>query len=165
MESFKDAKNIKKAVLTCIATQLSSNEIGPLRDIFNSLDKNGDGKLSDSEIKEGLKGHTNEKELIALMSNIDTDHNGFIEYNEFLTAAMGEEVSNYKNKLENAFNIIDKDKNGKISVKELKLLLKKDLDTVETDFWTKIIKEADKNGDGELDFQEFVDIMKITGFE
>ena len=162
LKSFKNAKNLKKAVLTFIATQLSSKEVEPLRTIFNSLDKNRDGKLSCKEIKEGLKGHVNENDLITIMKNIDTDKNGYVEYNEFLSAAMGEEISHYETRLESAFNLIDRDGNGKISVRELKSMLKGDVNKTEADFWINIIKEADKNGDGELDFEEFMAIMKET---
>lgn len=81
LQKFQSAQKLKKAVLTYIATQLSEKELAPLRDMFRSLDKNGDGRLSHEEIKQGLKGRADEKSLIDLMVAIDTDNNGYIEYN------------------------------------------------------------------------------------
>ena len=159
LKSFQEAKKIKKAVFSYIATQLSEKEIEPLRKIFKSLDKNGDGKLSYKEVQQGLKGHGDEEELSKLIIGIDTDNNGYIEYNEFLAAAMGGEFQHYEQRLENAFKIIDKDGSGKISVKELKSILKTGMGKVEVDFWESIIKEADINGDGEMDYSEFVELM------
>eukprot|EP01022_Parablepharisma_sp_SALTPOND_P001083 TRINITY_DN105553_c1_g1_i1.p2 TRINITY_DN105553_c1_g1~~TRINITY_DN105553_c1_g1_i1.p2 ORF type:complete len:234 (-),score=34.40 TRINITY_DN105553_c1_g1_i1:1279-1980(-) len=159
LRAFRGAQKLKKAVLTYIATQLSEKELAPLRTLFKSLDSNGDGKLSYQEIKQGLKGRADEKELTSLMVAVDTDNNGYIEYNEFLAAAMGEQLAHYKERLKQAFTLFDKDKSGKISVKELKKIIKKELSEGEMDFWTQIVQDADRNGDGELDFLEFLEIM------
>jgi len=162
LKAFRGAQRLKKAVLTYIATQLSEKEIGPLRTLFKALDKNGDGKLSHLEIQEGLKGRADEKELTSLIIAIDTDNSGFIEYNEFLAAAIGEHCASYKERLQNAFDLIDKDKSGKISVKELKKIIKNEFKADEADFWNKIIMDADYNKDGELDFNEFLMIMNTV---
>lgn len=162
LKAFQGAQKLKKAVLTYIATRLSEKEIAPLRAMFKSLDENGDGKLSYEEIKKGLKGRTNEEELTELMMAIDTDNNGYIEYNEFLAAAMGEQLSYYKERLQQAFSLFDKDSSGKISLKELKRIIKKEMGD-EEEHWVKMIQDADINGDGELDFYEFLEIMNHAG--
>ena len=169
LRAFKGAQKLKKAVFTYLATQLSQKELSPLRALFKALDANNDGKLSYKEIEDGLKGRADEKELIELIIAVDTDHSGFIEYNgtsalansciEFLAAAMGSDIGYYKERLQGAFSIFDKDKSGKISVRELKKLIKQQLNSKDSDYWSKIIQNADKNGDGELDFFEFLEIM------
>ena len=58
-----------------------------------------------------------------------------------------------------AFNLFDRDKSGKISTKELKRIIKQELSESETDAWSKMVESADKNGDGELDFIEFLEVM------
>ena len=159
LKAFSEAQKLKKAVLTYIATQLSEKELAPLRAMFKTLDANGDGKLSHKEIQKGLKGRADEKELTSLMIAVDTDNSGYIEYNEFLAAAMGEQLCHYKERLQQAFSLFDKDKSGKISVKELRRIIKKELGEEETGFWNDVVQGADKNGDGEIDFIEFLDIM------
>lgn len=72
---------------------------------------------------------------------------------------MGEELYHYKDRLQDAFNLFDKDKSGKISVKELKKIIKQELGQSETDLWTSIVEDVDQNGDGELDFREFQEVM------
>ena len=119
LKTFRSAQKVKKAVLTYLATQLSDKEIGPMKKLFLSLDKNGDGKLSQEEIKQGLSGKSNEKELVEIILAMDTDASGFIDYNgklitrvlhliEFLAAAIGEDVYLNKDKLQQAFNMFDK---------------------------------------------------------
>jgi calcium-dependent protein kinase len=81
LKAFRCAEKVKKAVLTYLATQLSEQEMAPLKKLFLSLDKNGDGILSVEEIGSGLKGRSNEKELLDLIRSMDTDGSGFIDYN------------------------------------------------------------------------------------
>jgi len=76
--------------LTFIASQLSENEISELGKLFRHLDKNGDGVLTIDEIKEGLSG-VNDKsydEIKKVISSIDTDGSGKIDYTKFLAATM-----------------------------------------------------------------------------
>jgi len=81
LKVFRGAQKVKKAVLTYLATQLSEKEIEPLKKLFVSLDENGDGRLSREEIQKGFKGRQDEKELIEIMTAMDTDGSGFIDYN------------------------------------------------------------------------------------
>jgi Ca2+-binding EF-hand superfamily protein len=46
--------------MTAISVQVSPDEIKELKELFISLDANGDGSLSIEEIAAGLKGKQNE---------------------------------------------------------------------------------------------------------
>lgn len=56
------------------------------------IDTNSDGMLSRDEFKTALEGYHKAqlpaKELEDLFNRIDQDENGFIDYAEFLTAAL-----------------------------------------------------------------------------
>lgn len=119
LNKFKSAEKVKKVVLTYLATQLSEKEMEPIKKLFLALDKNGDGKLSMEEIETGLKSKDNSKELVDLVKSMDTDKSGFVDYNEFLAAAIGDEIYLNKNKLKQAFNMFDKvryESNSRIEV-------------------------------------------------
>ena len=64
-----------------------------------------------------------------------------------------------KEKLQAAFNAFDTDGSGKIGIDELKVMLEKNDRLAEDSEWHEVIKEADMNGDGEIDFFEFKDLM------
>jgi len=65
-------------------------------------------------------------------------------------------------KLYSAFKMFDVDGSGKIDKKELIKILgtTDDYKNVKEDYWDNIIKEVDKNGDGEIDYNEFVSMMQ-----
>ncbi len=54
LRNFINASKLQKAVLTCMASQLSEHEIMDLRQTFLTLDINGDGTITIDELKEGF---------------------------------------------------------------------------------------------------------------
>jgi calcium-dependent protein kinase len=64
---------------------MSKSEKEQLQQTFLALDKNADGKLSREELIQGYLAINLDPELAAkevdnIMSNVDVDHNGYIDY-------------------------------------------------------------------------------------
>ena len=80
--------------------------------MFLVLDKSGDGRLSKEEMKQGLEQFKrttiSEKEMDELFTIMDADHNGYIDYGEFLSAAINEEVLKSEELIQISFNFFDK---------------------------------------------------------
>jgi len=79
---------MKKAALTAVAVQASPDDIRELKNLFKSLDENGDGSLTMAELKIGLAGKENGDALLHIMRSADTDNSGEINYTEFIAATM-----------------------------------------------------------------------------
>lgn len=161
LSNFMNAEKLKKITLTYIATQLNENEILELNKLFTKLDKNYDGVLTFEEMKAGLE-ELNEKsaaDLKEIMKSMDTDKNGTINYTEFIAASIERSLYLKEEKLWTAFRMFDKDGNGKISAAELKEVLGKDQKNSDMKYYDNLIKEADFNGDGEIDYNEFIKMM------
>jgi calcium-dependent protein kinase len=95
--------------------------------------------------------------LEELFKSIDTDNSGNIEYTEFISASIEKSVYLNEEKLKDAFKLFDADNSGKISRAEIEKVLHMDKHSKEID---AIMDKHDKNKDGEIDFEEFLGMMK-----
>ena len=98
-----------------------------------------------------------EEELREIMEKADTDKNGYIDYSEFLMAAMDKRKVLNQNNLERAFSAFDLDGNGSITAEEIRNILGH-IGSDMTEF-ERIIREVDIDGNGEIDLKEFRTMM------
>lgn len=95
---------------------------------------------------------------------VDTDRSGFIDYAEFIVAATNQKNLTSQEKLHAAFKMFDKDGSGIITPDEIKeVLCFGGANAMSSEAVDAIIKQVDENGDGEIQFEEFVAMM--TGLE
>ena len=166
MKGFKVDQTLKQATYAFIASQLlSKSEKDNLAKVFKAFDKNGDGKLSMEEVKEGYLEHygkvMSDEEVEQMFNAVDTDKSGFIDYSEFVIAAMNERQLTSNDKLQAAFKMFDKDGSGIISADEIREVLQfGGSSSLSATAVQQIINQVDENGDGEISFEEFVAMMK-----
>ena len=134
--------------------------------LFNQIDTSGDGKITQAELLKGLqkkiKSDTLEEDVSKIYKNIDMDNNGYIEYEEFVRAAVSKERFLSENILKYAFRYFDKDGSGEITFDEIEEVFKQsiaDKNKVHESL-KKIVSEVDINGDGVISFDEFSTVMK-----
>lgn len=128
MKGFRADQTLKAATFAFIAGQLiSKTEKDNLARVFKAFDKNGDGKLSMEEVKIGYMEHygrvMSDEEIERMFRSVDTDNSGFIDYSEFVVAAMNEKQLTTNEKLTAAFKMFDKDGSGVISADEIREVL------------------------------------------
>ena len=157
--NYINVNRLKKLVLTFIATRLKDNEVEKSRKIFEGFDKNKDGTITFEEWKTGLilLNIVEEKKIVELFNSVDTDMSGRIDYTEFLAATMDQKLYLKEKRLYEAFKAFDKDNSGKITKSEIMNLLK--LEEESNERIAELIKDIDTNGDGEIDYNEFLNMM------
>lgn len=164
LRSFRGVSKLKKVALTLIAQQLKESDIEDLKMTFSLLDKNKDGTLTVAEIKEGMKQHkvSLPEDLEENLRTIDTDGSGVIDYTEFIAATMSTKQYLKEEILWAAFRTFDKDGDGKITRDELMAILTDDSLTKEQlkDQVDTMMREVDTNGDGCVDYAEFLEMMR-----
>ncbi|KAH6674060.1 calmodulin [Plectosphaerella plurivora] len=150
-------------VSTAVAN-LTTEQYTDLKEVFKIFDRDGTGDISPLELQAamtslGLKPSLAEvKEMIR---EIDTDGDGQIDFNEFLDimASPSRPLGDSKDELVSAFQVFDKDGSGSVSPSELRSVLislgQKHTDE-EID---EMVKHADLDGNGSIDYQEFVQLM------
>jgi len=164
LRSFRSQNRLKKAALNIIAGQMNEAQISDLREVFKSLDVNGDGFLTLEELKDGI-GRSDlkhlEVDLTAIMEGVDSDGSGLIDYTEFLAATLDKRLYLQRDACWAAFSVFDQDGNGAITLDELKQILEDDTmeEILEGRTSEELLHEVDKNGDGSIDFEEFMEMM------
>lgn len=163
LQSFHAEMKLQYAILSFIAFQMVSKEDSKrLAATFSQIDKNKDGKLSHEELLDAYMQQMGKEaaieEVTKIMQEVDVNNSGFIDYTEFITACSAKEELLSKENLNSAFRILDADNSGKITANELKEYLACD-NNVNKDVWEAMIGEVDQNGDGEIDIEEFKNMM------
>lgn len=163
LKHFRADEKLKQAALSFITSQLLTQEqTAQIRDVFRSLDRNGDGRLSKEELMLAYRQHNTEEQTQEIVENVmrkvDVDKNGFIDYSEFLAASISHQTLTSKANLDQAFRLFDKDGSGKITIQEVKEILGGDQQMSDST-WQQVMKEVDANSDGEIDLKEFIGMM------
>ena len=158
-KTYSGANKLSRAVLTYIASRLTDDEVKKLKDAFQKIDVNGDGMLTLDELKNAINQNpeVHVMNIEQIFKTIDTDNSGVINYTEFLAASIDKRIYLQEDKLRDAFKLFDEDKSGKISKSEISKVLKFKKSGAEM---TKLFEKYDLNGDGEIDFDEFLNMMK-----
>ena len=161
LRDYVKGSNLKKIFKLFIASRLDENEISHLKDIFTAFDQSKDGQISFEELTKGLiqlkSSNFKEEEMFNLFKGIDVDKNGRIDYTEFLASTLQKKNFLKIERLFEAFTMFDKDNTGYITKDNLiKVLKAEKCQEKEIDSY---IKAADKNGDGAIDYKEFLEFM------
>ena len=160
-KEYKDSNQLKKIVLLYIASKLEENEIFDLKNLFKAFDKDENGQIDYKEFEQGLmelnSEELNKDEIRQFFNDIDADNNGKIDYTEFIAATLQKQIFLKKETLFEAFSALDSDRDCKITKEELMKILR--LQPKEDKFAIKLIELADKNGDGVIDYKEFLQMM------
>ncbi|CDI73766.1 CAM kinase, CDPK family, putative [Eimeria praecox] len=165
MKKYMRQSHLKNALVNLMAHQLNVTgpQIRQINKIFRKLDKDGDGTISHSELTEGLaQVGLPQWDINRIIQSIDVDDSGNVSYTEFLAACYSWKESEI-NVIWTAFQKMDKDGDGKISVPEFEAVLGgDDYRLVPKDTIKALVAQIDKDGDGQIDWDEFLQYMKLN---
>jgi len=172
MRQFSNTSQFISMCVASVARQLDHRSLRDVHRVFSEMDTNGDGVLELQEVKNGFEkifgaGHEQLKDIEAMFHRLDLDGSGTIDYTEFCAAGIGERVRTEEHVLWAAFKAFDvNDDDGRISKDEItKVLSSADVNKLWTqevceDVAKEIVERFDENGDGCLDFQEWLRLMR-----
>uniref|UniRef100_A0A1B6DGC7 EF-hand domain-containing protein n=1 Tax=Clastoptera arizonana TaxID=38151 RepID=A0A1B6DGC7_9HEMI len=151
---------------------ISKSQMNDFREAFRLFDKDGDGSITQEElgrVMRSLGQFAREEELQQMIQEVDIDGDGYFSFEEFVEIAsnMGTTTEctadQEEKELRDAFRVFDKHNRGYISASDLRAVLQclgEDLSEEEIE---DMIKEVDVDGDGRIDFYEFVHALGEPG--
>ncbi|XP_073105605.1 calmodulin isoform X1 [Elaeis guineensis] len=146
-----------------MAQHLTDEQIAKFKEVFSLFDKDGDGLITAKEldtVMTSLGQNPTEAELQDMINEVDADQNGAIDFHEFLNL-MACKVKNTdsEEELREAFKVFDKDQNGFISAANLRNVLTNLGEKPTDEEINEMIREADIDGDGQVNYDDFVMMM------
>ena len=163
LSKFRTTLGLQKMTISFLANQVSVNEeIKKLKEEFDKFDVNKDGEISKEELIKYLEKLYPYQEAVEkadeIFKEIDFNNDGCINFSEFLTANFKKEKLLSEKTLQKTFNLLDLDGNGYITLDELKESMPVEITSkIE---WRELIEEVDKDGDNQISFEEFKEMMQ-----
>ncbi|KAH9687930.1 calmodulin [Citrus sinensis] len=140
---------------------LPEDQIAEFQEAFCMLDGDGDGCITIEELAVAIKSldqNPTEEELRNMISEVDVNGNGTIEFGEFLN------LMARKMKLRHMIDEVDANGNGTIEFEEfLDLMAKKMRETKAQEEMKEAFKVFDKNRDGFISPNELRHVMLNLG--
>ena len=146
--------------------ELTEEQKQEVREAFDLFDADGSGTIDVKELKVAMRAlgfEPRKEEMKRMIADVDKEGTGKISFNDFL-AVMTQKMAEKDTKEEilKAFRLFDDDETGKISFKNLKRVAKELGENLTDEELQEMIDEADRDGDGEVNEDEFLRIMKKT---
>ncbi|XP_060554747.1 calmodulin-alpha-like [Ruditapes philippinarum] len=145
--------------------QLTDEEILECKRSFAMYDRDGDGTISSRELGAVMRSmgyRPSDNELTDIFNEFDPDGHGEFSFPEFLSI-MAKKLKEYEGEesLRLAFRVFDKDDNGMVTVSDFRYMMENLKVSVTEKEIEEMIKDADKNHNGYIPYNEF--ITWITG--
>ncbi|KAH8741981.1 centrin [Cryptosporidium ryanae] len=146
-------------------TELSEQQKLEIKEAFELFDGDSIGYIDIKEVKVAMRAlgfEPKKEELKKLSSNLESN-NGMVSYNEFYDLVETKILQrDPREEIIKAFKLFDDDGTGKISFKNLKRVAKELGENISDEEIQEMIDEADRDGDGEINQEEFIRIMRKT---
>ena len=142
------------------------DEIVNANKLFSKIDKKGNGRINSEELYNGLneiiKSTQLKQDTIKIFENLDVNGNNYIDYEQFVRAAIDKTVFLTDDALKLSFNFFDKEEKGEITFDSIAKIYGESIQNkcnVDEEL-KKIIKEVSKGDEEKIDYPLFCELMK-----
>jgi len=144
---------------------LNPEQIQDIKDTFALFDTDGNGSIDSTELKVAVRAlnldPANEG-LKNMIGMIGGDGSNGIDMNEFmnLMTSQIDQQQNSEAHIMEMFRVFDEDETGRMSFKNLKRVATEIGENLTDEELQEMLDEADREGNGEVNMDEFFKIMK-----
>mmetsp|Transcript_89210 Transcript_89210/g.186438 ORF Transcript_89210/g.186438 Transcript_89210/m.186438 type:complete len:218 (+) Transcript_89210:221-874(+) len=146
---------------------LDEEQVEELREAFKLFDTENAGTIDARELKAALRAlgfEVKKEDVKRMLADIGKDPTQPIDFNEFkemMTGRMPDK--NSRAEIDKVFALFDEDETGKISFRNLKRISQELGESLTDDELQEMIEEADRDGDGLINPDEFYRVMRKRG--
>ena len=164
LKKYKKSSEIQEVALAYLVhNNPELKEVDDACKIFGIIDKNGNGKINQEELYNGLKdiyqSDRLKQDVEEIFTNLDVNNDLYLEYEEFVRAAIDKSIFLTESSLKFAFNFFDKSNKGEITVNDLiSVFSGDDVSKEEMERARNMIKKI--SYDERIKFEEFCKIME-----
>eukprot|EP00746_Dinoflagellata_sp_MGD_P007061 gnl/MRDRNA2_/MRDRNA2_113949_c0_seq1.p1 gnl/MRDRNA2_/MRDRNA2_113949_c0~~gnl/MRDRNA2_/MRDRNA2_113949_c0_seq1.p1 ORF type:complete len:258 (+),score=51.66 gnl/MRDRNA2_/MRDRNA2_113949_c0_seq1:51-824(+) len=150
---------------------LTSSQVTEFKETFALFDADGSGTVTAEElgtVMRSLGQYPSDADCRAMIAMLDDDSSGAINFEEFLRLMVAqmkehekkEALYSQREEFVQAFKIFDRDGNGYVDAQELRYMMQNHgTMRLTDDEVNEMMSDADVNGDGKLNFEEFIHLM------
>ncbi|XP_052767257.1 neo-calmodulin-like [Mya arenaria] len=141
----------------------TEEQLEEYKETFSLFDKEGDGTIATNELGTVLRAlgqHPTEADLSDLISTLEVEGHATVEFPAFLNIlAKIIKDTDPETELTEAFKLFDKENTGNISNADLRRIMTTYGEVLNDEEVEEMIKEADTDGDGIVDYAEFISMV------
>ena len=143
---------------------LSEEQRQEMKEAFELFDTDKSGRIDYHQLKVSMRAlgfDVRKAETLRLMKEFDRGETGFISYADFvdiMTVKLAERSP--EEEIRKAFALFDDEQSGAIHVRSLRRVARELGEQLSDEELQAMIDEFDRNGDGQIDLEEFTQIMK-----
>eukprot|EP00747_Dinoflagellata_sp_TGD_P167199 gnl/TRDRNA2_/TRDRNA2_191190_c0_seq1.p1 gnl/TRDRNA2_/TRDRNA2_191190_c0~~gnl/TRDRNA2_/TRDRNA2_191190_c0_seq1.p1 ORF type:complete len:212 (-),score=68.99 gnl/TRDRNA2_/TRDRNA2_191190_c0_seq1:93-728(-) len=146
---------------------LDEEQIEELREAFNLFDTEHAGTIDARELKAALRAlgfEVKKEDVRRMLADIGKDPTSPIDFNDFCEMMRGRMPDkNSRAEIDKVFALFDEDETGKISFRNLKRISQELGESLTDEELQEMIEEADRDGDGLINPDEFYRVMRKRG--
>merc|ERR1719395_263316 len=146
---------------------LDDEQIEELREAFNLFDTEHSGTIDARELKAALRAlgfEVKKEDVRRMLNDVGKDPSQPIDFNDFQEMMRGRMPDkNSREEINKVFALFDEDETGKISFKNLKRISQELGESLTDEELNEMIEEADRDGDGLINPDEFYRVMRKRG--
>ncbi|XP_051013035.1 centrin-4 [Acomys russatus] len=146
--------------------ELNDTQKQEIKEAFDLFDIDGSGTIDVKELKIAMRAlgfEPKKEEVKQMIADIDKEGTGTIAFEDFF-AVMSVKMSEKDEKEEilKAFKLFDDDSTGSISLNNIKRVARELGENLTDAELQEMLDEADHDGDGEINEEEFLRMMRKT---